>query len=132
MSLTGWRQTHASWCAKTVFNADSFGYIQAHMQEATIIREKIQELIEALKADGLWLDQQPAWVRRYNDEGALCSPGFFEWLQFIYLPNLLREAGRQHHVVMKENLTPQAIRFFGEDVKRGNLLQLLIELDSLL
>jgi hypothetical protein len=49
-------------------------------------------------------------------------------LQFIYLPNY-RTASSQDN---KRLIVPQAVRFFGEDVKKGKLLQLLIELDAIL
>jgi hypothetical protein len=35
-------------------------------------------------------------------------------------------------MVEKKMIVPHAIKFFGDDVKKGKLLQILIEIDSLL
>jgi hypothetical protein len=55
---------------------------------------------------------------------------FSEWLQFVYLPNLAQQA--QAVPGEKKNyIVPHAVRFYGEDIKKGKLLRLLVELDSM-
>jgi uncharacterized protein YqcC (DUF446 family) len=96
-----------------------------------IITEKIAEIKEEMKLAGLWKKQMPAWVKDYAEKNITTGHNFAEWLQFVYLPNAMQlenmgRMGTGNHIV------PQAMHYFGTDVKKGKLLQLLIELDSLL
>ncbi len=84
-----------------------------------------------MKSIGLWKKQTPVWVSNYQTTMIATEHDFNEWLQFVYLPNLLQQAGSNRTYIEKRNVVPQAMDFFGEDVKKGKLLQLLIELDSL-
>ena len=88
---------------------------------------KISEIIHELKQHELWKRQVPEWVTDFSHIGFLGEEDFAGWLQFVFLPNL------QHSSMsdQKKMVAPQAIKFFGEDVRKGKLLQLLIELDSL-
>ena len=91
------------------------------------IRIKTDEVIDELKRTGLWKTKPPAWVTDYEQKQIEDRNDFVEWLQFVYLPN----CGRNHEWLSKKMIVPQVIKFFKEDMKKGKLLQLLIELDSL-
>jgi len=93
--------------------------------------EKINRVIEEMKKTGVWKSRMPAWVNEYDSHAIINEHHFGEWLQFVYLPNLLQQGESDTIAVQKKLIVPQAIKFFGEDVKKGKLLQLLIELDSL-
>ena len=94
------------------------------------LKEKIAEVYEELKRTSLWKAEVPEWVHHYQKEPQT-QVEFSQWLQFVYLPNLFQEAGTYRITANEQTIAPQAIKFFGEDVKKGKLLQLLIELDSL-
>ena len=99
------------------------------MEPGATIRQKVHELSQAMKAEGLWKRDEPEWVKNYRS-GEAMTDDFFEWLQFVYLPNLLQEAENKLGRLQRHSIAPQAIKFFEKDVEKGNLLQLLIELDS--
>ncbi len=101
------------------------------MNETDLIAEKIYRVGEEMKSTGLWKKHLPVWVSEYEKRNIATEQDFSEWLQFVYLPNLLQQAGSNTTIVNKKNIVPQAIKFFREDVRKGKLLQLLIELDSL-
>lgn len=94
------------------------------------LAEKISEVCDELKRISLWKTGIPDWVNNYN-KAVETEVDFCEWLQFIYLPNLLQQT--QHHEILTrdQNLAPQAVKFFGDEMRRGKMLQLLVELDSL-
>lgn len=94
---------------------------------AGLITEKILEVAAELKAQGLWKSQPPAWVMDYEAKMITTEQDFLEWLQFIYLPNY----PQQKNTNDKKMIVPQAVKFFSDDMRKGKLLQLLIELDSL-
>jgi uncharacterized protein YqcC (DUF446 family) len=95
---------------------------------ATVAAEqKIKEITAELKQAGLWKKHTPNWVTDYEEKMIATEKDFLEWLQFVYLPNYIKANATE-----KKFIVPQAIKFFGEDVKKGKLLQLLIELDSTL
>ncbi len=98
------------------------------IETSNVISEKVDQVIQELKSLQLWKEKMPDWVTGYSEGSIKGSDDFASWLQFIFLPNL------QYHKAKKEQkdlIAPQAVNYFGEDVKRGKLLQLLIELDSL-
>jgi uncharacterized protein YqcC (DUF446 family) len=98
------------------------------MTATDLVHEKIIEIIHEMKQHQLWKSQTPGWVTDFSDKEIISEEDFAGWLQFVFLPNL------QQHSRMNERkrmLAPQAVKFFGEDVRKGKLLQLLIELDSL-
>ena len=101
------------------------------MPNATAIREKVKELADVLKAEGLWKQQEPVWVTSYSVENENCRDDFFEWLQFIYLPNLLSEENHYPYSAKRTYIAPQAIHFFEKDNSKTKLLQLFVELDAL-
>lgn len=89
--------------------------------------QKIKEINDELKMAGLWKKQPPAWVNEYAERKIATEEDFAGWLQFVYLPNAVQQCSGSE----RKFIAPQAMKFFGEDVKKGKLLQLLIELDSL-
>lgn len=97
------------------------------MLETDFARHKVAEITDELQKTGLWKRQSPGWVTDYEEKMIANEQDFLDWLQFIYLPNCMRHGGAES----KSLIVPQAVKFFGEDVKKGKLLQLLIELDSL-
>jgi uncharacterized protein YqcC (DUF446 family) len=98
------------------------------MTSAALLSEKINEITDELKRLNLWKKQQPEWVMSYEKKIIGSEQDFSDWLQFVYLPNCYQQAVHAPKVF----IVPQAMRFFGEDVKKGRLMQLLIELDALL
>ncbi len=112
-------------------NADSLAKQIMAMTDVSLIAEKIQEVREEMMRAGLWAATTPEWVGHYEKRNFATVEDFNEWLQFIYLPNLKTDKAWKKEGHEKDYIAPQAIKFFGEDIKRGKLLQLLIELDSL-
>lgn len=101
------------------------------MNAMDLITEKVNRVKDEMKNNGLWKKEIPAWVSEYEEKNPVTDHDFSEWLQFVYLPNLLQQAENNGAMLRKKNIVPQAINFFGEDMKKGKLLQLLVELDSL-
>jgi uncharacterized protein YqcC (DUF446 family) len=95
------------------------------------IINKTIELEEELKSTGLWKKNIPAWVEGFDESFSIAYANFAEWLQFVFIPNHLLQ-NKNITVEEKNFLVPHAIKFFGDDVKKGRLLQILIEIDSLL
>jgi uncharacterized protein YqcC (DUF446 family) len=92
------------------------------------VDDKISQIVTELKALKLWKEKMPEWVTAYSDKQISIEDDFASWLQFIFLPNMQNYNRKREQ---KELVAPQAVKYFGEDVKRGRLLQLLVELDSL-
>jgi uncharacterized protein YqcC (DUF446 family) len=101
------------------------------MTEVSLITEKITEVKNEMKRVGLWATTTPAWVLQYGKRNITTGEGFSEWLQFIYLPNRKTEMTWKKEEYTRDYIAPQATKFFGGDINKGKLLQLLIELDSL-
>lgn len=101
------------------------------MTETLLITEKINDVKEEMRRTGIWKNVTPAWVKEFAERRVNNSEEFSEWLQFIFLPNRMQEAESSHFVIEKKYIVPQALQFFSSDIKKGKLLQLLIELDSL-
>jgi uncharacterized protein YqcC (DUF446 family) len=98
---------------------------------ANTVAGKTVELEKALKSAGLWQKEIPAWVHWYDDSNRISPTDFAQWLQFVFIPNHLQKSNIIS-VAEKNMIVPHAIKFFGDDVKKGKLLQILIEIDSLL
>ena len=92
---------------------------------------KTAELEAELKFVALWQNEMPAWVHGYNDDTEFTKPGFIQWLQFVFIPNHSQKI-KIKQAVEKKLMVPYAIKYFGADVNKGKLLQILIELDALL
>jgi uncharacterized protein YqcC (DUF446 family) len=96
-----------------------------------LISEKITEIIREMQSHRLWKKSMPDWVTDFSNKTIISEEDFAGWLQFVLLPNLQQ----QNNLIsdgVKSYVAPQAMRFFGDDIKKGKLLQLLVELDSLL
>ena len=90
------------------------------------LAEKIAEVYEELRRTSLWKADVPEWVHQYKKIPDT-QVEFSDWLQFIFLPNKVQGNG----TVIAAGIAPQAMRFYGIEVSKGKLLQLLVELDSL-
>ncbi len=101
------------------------------MIRTEILAEKISEIKSEMKNVGLWKKQIPYWVSEFTQSNIKTKQDFAEWLQFVYLPNMMQQEDRSS-MGAEKYIAPQAIRFFETDVQKGKLLQLLIELDGLL
>ncbi len=95
------------------------------------LMDKVYELRAEMKSIGLWKKQVPYWVNEYTNSNIKTEQDFAEWLQFVYLPNMMQQESRAS-MGAEKYIVPQAIQFFGDDVQKGKMLQILIELDSLL
>ena len=98
--------------------------------QADSVKQKVEELVSALKARGLWKKAKPEWVNEYKENTDLPEVDFFEWLQFVYLPNRLLN---QHSPALtKDNfITLQAKKYAGNTMMDKKIVQLLVELDAL-
>jgi uncharacterized protein YqcC (DUF446 family) len=95
------------------------------------ITDKVTELKIEMKRVGLWRKKVPYWVNEFTQSNIKTEQDFAEWLQFVYLPNMLQLENRSS-MGAEKYIVQQAVEFFGTDVQKGTLLQLLIELDGLL
>ena len=92
---------------------------------------KTSEREEELKNTGLWQKDMPEWVQGYDDSANIATADFAQWLQFIFIPNHLQK-NKPVAAAEKKLIMPHALKYFGADVNKGKLLQILIEIDSLL
>lgn len=96
------------------------------------IVNKVEEISKVMQSEGLWKASRPGWVDIYNVSNEL-SVDFFDWIQFVYLPNKLListgtdRPGRQHPFIML-----QARKHAADEKLSARLRQLLVELDALL
>ncbi len=97
-----------------------------------MLSHKIQELILEMKITSLWQKETPNWVN--NFEKIIFNDGkdFAQWLQFVFIPNHTNNISPKSFVKEKTLIVLPAIKFFGADVHKGKLLQILIEIDSLI
>jgi uncharacterized protein YqcC (DUF446 family) len=98
---------------------------------ANTVIAKTSELEQELKATGLWQNEVPAWVHWYDDSSSIANTNFAQWLQFVFIPNHLQK-NKAIPVSQKTLIVPHAIKYFGNDVNKGKLLRILIEIDALL
>lgn len=101
------------------------------MELVDSIINKTLELEKELRNRGLWQRDIPAWVHGYNDNPGITKADFAQWLQFVFIPNHLH-GNKIMQVTEKNFIVPHAMKYFGDDVTKGKLLQILIEIDSLL
>ncbi len=101
-------------------------------KEETLLNNKIHELEQEMKNKGLWQKEAPDWVNYFEEKIFAERKDFAEWLQFVFIPNHLNLSAQLSAVKEKRFIVPAAIKFFGDDVHKGKLLQILIEIDSLL
>ncbi len=100
------------------------------MQERGTINNLILELKGEMERTGLWLQTTPNWVNDF-DEDHFFQTDFAQWLQFVFVPNQLQK-NRQDVRKPHSLLVPRALKYFGNDLQKGKLLQILIEIDGLL
>ena len=91
---------------------------------------KVRELETELKECGLWLKFPPSWTDHFDEVRDYYTIDFVQWLQFIFIPNHLHQNGKEMRL-SRISIVPQAIKYFQNDVKKGKLLQILIEIDSI-
>ena len=96
------------------------------MQADDDVVVKVQEVFHELQRLSLRNARMPIWVRHFAPVSTNVELEFFEWLQFVYLPNCI-----QKDRMGKNDIAMQAVRFLGKDPAKERLLQLLIELDAL-
>jgi len=92
---------------------------------------KTAELEDELKQTGLWQNELPEWINEYDASSSITTVDFAQWLQFIFIPNHLKKH-KTAATAEKKLLVPQAVKHFSNDVNKGKLLQILIEIDGLL
>lgn len=99
-------------------------------QGLNTITRKIIELEDELKNTGIWEQTVLCTLPMHEVDNTPSTADFIQWLRFDFIPNHLQKkkiANRE-----KRLLVPHAIKYFGEYLHKGKLLQILIELDSLL
>ncbi len=101
------------------------------MTPTALLTEKVTEVRQEMLRAGIWKNESPAWVNDFTERGIGTGEDFCGWLQFVYLPNRLQEAASKKSIPGRTGIVPQAVKYFGSDINKGKLLQLLIELDSL-
>ncbi|MEO6404797.1 MAG: YqcC family protein [Ferruginibacter sp.] len=97
-----------------------------------IIADKIKELRDEMELTGLWQKESPGWVTHFEEKIFADGKDFAQWLQYVFIPNHIQTDKQLSTIKDKKMIVPQAINFFGDDVRKGKLLQILIEIDSLL
>ncbi|MGC4013213.1 MAG: YqcC family protein [Luteolibacter sp.] len=102
------------------------------MIEVMSTSRKLHEIIAEMKAQGLWKKEMPPWVTDYDKAAIRSQSDFAGWLQFVFLPNHLLNANGNDRLPGGNFIVLQAKRFFGPQVQKGRLLQLLIELDAMI
>jgi uncharacterized protein YqcC (DUF446 family) len=97
--------------------------------EFSLTHIKVNEIFDELKKNGIWKKKPPPWVTDFNQMQIATEQDFVDWLQFVYLPNVQVAGGK----VLQESVyvVPRALKYFGDDIRKGRLLQLLVELDAL-
>lgn len=98
----------------------------------SIIIHKINELEQEMKCVGLWQKNAPDWVNNFEEKIFTTDKDFAQWLQYVFIPNHSQKVHFYSVRKEKKMIVPPAIKFFGNDLHKGKLLQILIEIDSLL
>lgn len=93
---------------------------------------KMKELEQEMKNNGLWQKEPPGWVNYFEEKIIISGNDFAQWLQYVFIPNRLLQSSIIPSFKVKKMIVPVALQFFGDDVRKGKLLQLLIEIDALL
>ncbi|MEP6675646.1 MAG: YqcC family protein [Ferruginibacter sp.] len=100
-------------------------------EAANTIIAKAMELEAALRAASMWQKEIPAWVHGFEGSSGMPAIDFAQWLQFVFIPNHLQQ-NSAIPVAGKKLIVPHAVKYFGDDVKKEKILQLLIEIDAML
>lgn len=104
-----------------IFNADWRKFM-------TTAQQKVTEIEQELKSLGLLRKKAPAWVQEFPLDKTMTGEDFVDWLQFVYLPN----CHNGNSVAEHGQIVLQAKKFWKEDWQKGQLLQLLVELDAII
>ena len=94
--------------------------------------EKINELEAEMKTLNLWQKEPPQWVNHFEDKIVFDTNGFVLWLQYVFIPNHLQKENFYTSNIEQVLIVPTAFKIFGNDVCKGKLLRILIELDALI
>ena len=94
------------------------------------IISKVEELEQELRNTGLWKKDVPSWVDHFDNTVDPKDVDFAQWLQFVFIPNYLNYE-KFKSSVSKISIVPQALKYFGQDVQKGKLLQIMIEIDAI-
>ena len=100
-------------------------------EQSNPVIAKTHELEEELKRNGLWQNTTPAWVSAFDENSEIVVTDFAQWLQYIFIPNHLHPITTSTRNERKL-IGPPALKYFGDSATQGKLLQLIIEIDSLL
>ena len=95
------------------------------------IHKKVFEIKKEMKLLGLWKKETPDWVTDFDKRNIRSKDDFARWLQFVFLPNCLVSENLDN-LRNRKYIVLQAKKYYLTDVQKGKLLQLLIELDSLI
>jgi|SRR5690606_1535817 len=100
------------------------------MVSDSLLHSKLEELKQELKIQGLWKKGAPGWVQEFRQEDWQKAE-FFDWLQFVYLPNRLLYnpdfSINEHENFIKLQVKKHA----GETLMDKKILSLLIEIDAI-
>jgi uncharacterized protein YqcC (DUF446 family) len=92
-------------------------------QNQKVLHAQINQIQKAMKQSGVWTEQAPSWVKNYSNDQI---PDIWQWLQYIYLPMRLNGTISEPHYI-----APIVSPFLKSEIKYREILQLVIELDSL-
>lgn len=92
---------------------------------------KLAELTEELRKHGLWKANPPQWVERYSDKTALVPPDFFEWLQFVYLPNLYMLRTTTNFSTDGNYIMLKARDYMKQNSLPESVVRIMVELDNI-
>lgn len=98
-------------------------------ENVALLREKVQALIIELKLHGLWKSEAPAWVHDFAQRREVSEVDFFEWFQFVYIPNKLHPETRE--ALPRVLVMPQAKPFVTQSGKYASVIRLMVEIDGL-
>lgn len=87
------------------------------------VNAQINLIQQAMKDAGVWSNEIPEWICHYHG-GPIVN--IWQWLQFIHLP--LRNNGK---IKKPQYLAPQISKYVDSDPSHRQILQLVIELDSI-
>ena len=93
------------------------------MSGQEVLKNHISLIESAMKKAGVWSQDVPEWISTYN-EGPI--ENVWQWLQFIQLPMRMNGGITPSHY-----LAPQISIHLQPDYNHTELLQLIIELDSI-
>lgn len=100
------------------------------MEDQDLLKLKVEQLMEEMKREGLWKRIEPDWIMHYPAGPPPREVDFFEWLQFVYLPN--RALNKIHYLQDQSSyIMLQAKKYAGEKLMNEKIIQLLIEIDGL-